>query len=97
MKTDNEIICGTFYVKNLIKISRVKMGRKIFILMFAAGMGILYSCGNSSKKTDDPAGSASAKIIQQQDGTISLNLDKAGRYSDLIMSGYQAPPAILQI
>jgi hypothetical protein len=60
------------------------MGRKIIVLMLVAGMGLVCSCGRSSKNTEAGDNRIGTKVMQQQDGTISLNLDKADRYSDMV-------------
>jgi hypothetical protein len=60
------------------------MGRKIFALILITGIGLGYSCNNSSKKSVTGESSNVTKIEQQKDGTISLNLEKADRYSDMV-------------
>lgn len=47
--------------------------------MVAAGVGFLYSCGNSSAGPERVNA-----VIQHNDGTISLNLEEADRYSDVV-------------
>jgi hypothetical protein len=58
------------------------MVRNIFVLLAFAGLA-LYSCSNSGgekKQKNDPAQTA---ILQQQDGTISLQVAKADTYQDV--------------
>lgn len=59
------------------------MERKIFILLILVGMGFVCSCNNSSKKTEAGDHRIGAAIKQQNDGLISLNIDKSDRYSDM--------------
>lgn len=51
-------------------------------IILVAGMGFLFSC-NSGNRSDNKHIS-SKTIVQQPDGTISLKLDKADCYSDVV-------------
>lgn len=54
----------------------------MILCSLVAGMALI-SCGNSTN-SGEAAGNSSDKVIKQRDdGTISLNLDKADRYSDV--------------
>ena len=57
--------------------------KKIFYFLFVtiAGFVLLSSCGNSDTRTAEND-VAAKKIMQQPDGTISLQLENADRYSD---------------
>lgn len=67
-----------------MKFQKIKMGRKIFVFILLTGMGLGYSCSNPSKKSEAVESRNVTNIKQQKDGTISLNLDKADRYSDMV-------------
>jgi hypothetical protein len=56
---------------------------KIYYGMLMAGIVLLNSCGNTKEKSLAENHSALNRIKQQEDGTISLILDKADSYSDL--------------
>jgi hypothetical protein len=58
------------------------MERKIFIAMMMIGVGLLYACSNTSETAGDKKAIAGNKILQQEDGTISLKVDKAECYQD---------------
>ena len=58
------------------------MGRKICGLLIVTGIIILNSCsGNGGKKTETTA-PVKNKIVQAQDGSISLKVEKADCYQD---------------
>jgi hypothetical protein len=59
------------------------MGRKLFTILVMAGVTLLYSCNNSGGKNDTSVWSAQNRIKQQDDGTISLKVDKAECYQDM--------------
>jgi len=59
------------------------MRRKNFMLMIMIWITLFYSCNNTVKKSDDN-NSAVNKFLQQEDGTISLKVDKAECYSDIL-------------
>lgn len=56
------------------------MGRYLFVLVVFAGLA-LYSCKSESEKGKTGKLTENA-IMQQQDGTISLKVDKADTYQD---------------
>lgn len=60
-----------------------KMGRKIFVLLILSGIIFLNSCndGNVAKVGNNKP--VKNKILQQDDGTISLKVDKAECYHDM--------------
>lgn len=60
------------------------MRRKIYVLLILVGIIVFNSCKNTDdqKKTDDKV--VRNQIIQQEDGTISLKVDKADCYQDLV-------------
>jgi hypothetical protein len=73
------------YMNNkLIKKLSVKMRRKFFVWMMLIGVVLFYSCSNSVKSTKDKTTRAENKILQQKDGTISLKVDKADCYHDMV-------------
>jgi len=59
------------------------MRKSIFALTFIAGLSLLYSCSNSTSQTEHRNRKPDA-IVQKEDGTISLNLEKADCYSDML-------------
>jgi hypothetical protein len=59
------------------------MKRKFFVLMVMVGMVIFYSCKNEVKPATSNNPNAENKILQDKDGTISLNVDKAECYHDM--------------
>lgn len=60
----------------------LKLRRIILLGGLVAGLGILYSCGNSASS---PENSSAEKVVKQNpDGSISLSLDNADFYSDVI-------------
>jgi hypothetical protein len=60
------------------------MRRKIFVWMILIGVILICSCNDAVKPTEDQKIRAENKILQQEDGTISLKVDKAECYSDMI-------------
>ena len=60
------------------------MRRKIFVWMIIVGVAFFYSCNNAVKSSEENKIIAENKILQQEDGTISLIVDKAECYSDRI-------------
>ena len=56
----------------------------IFAWMIMIGVTIFYSCDNAVKQTENNKNRAENKILQQEDGTISLKVDKAECYSDMV-------------
>lgn len=57
------------------------MVRKLFVLLVIVGVG-LYSCKSSSERSDSDKLADNA-IMQKQDGTISLEVNKADTYHDV--------------
>ncbi|HLN56665.1 MAG TPA: hypothetical protein VK207_11765 [Bacteroidales bacterium] len=57
------------------------MARKFFVLLVLAGFG-LYSCKSGSERSESDKLADNA-IMQQQDGTISLEVTKADTYHDI--------------
>jgi len=60
------------------------MRRKIYVLLILVGIIVFSSCKSTGdqKKTDDKV--VRNQILQQEDGTISLKVDKADCYQDLV-------------
>jgi hypothetical protein len=54
-----------------------------FFVVFTLMLSLLYSCGDSGNKAVSESIDDSKRIMQEPDGTISLNLEKADRYSDM--------------
>lgn len=54
-----------------------------FLSVIVLGLSLLSSCGSSEKKQESDTLANINKIVQQPDGTISLELDKADCYSDM--------------
>lgn len=48
------------------------------------GVTLFYSCNNTVKPDENKKIRAENKILQQEDGTISLKVDKAECYSDML-------------
>jgi hypothetical protein len=57
------------------------MGKNIFVMLVFAGLA-LFSCKSNSERTDSDKIADNA-IMQQQDGTISLEVTKADTYRDV--------------
>jgi hypothetical protein len=60
------------------------MGRKIFMWMLMGMVALGYSCSNSTKKGVSENRRNRNIIKQKSDGTISLNLENADCYSDMM-------------
>jgi hypothetical protein len=60
------------------------MRRNILLWMILIGVTLFYSCNNTAKQTDKNNTRAENKILQQKDGSISLKVDKAECYSDMV-------------
>ncbi|HUX57231.1 MAG TPA: hypothetical protein VMV77_09660 [Bacteroidales bacterium] len=56
----------------------------IFMLMALIIAAIVYSCTNGTGQTNNKRKIVENKILQQDDGTISLKMDKADCYSDMV-------------
>jgi len=59
------------------------MKKSILVWTVVIGLSFLYSCSNSTSKVDK-GNRHGNEIVQKEDGTISLNLDKADCYSDML-------------
>jgi hypothetical protein len=59
------------------------MSRSISFLMISIVLILINSCSNTIKQNADKKNSAVNKIMQQEDGCISLKIDKAECYSDM--------------
>jgi hypothetical protein len=59
------------------------MKMKFFSLIVIASTVLIYSCGNSKNTNDNNNRLSVNTIFQQDDGTISLKLEKADCYSDI--------------
>jgi hypothetical protein len=60
------------------------MSKKLFVWMIVAGVALLYSCGNIGGKKEMNNKLVQNKILQQKDGTISLKVDNADCYHDMV-------------
>jgi|ERR1035437_3338328 hypothetical protein len=60
------------------------MCRKLFALLVMSGIVLFYSCKNTSEHKETKIKIAQNKILQQSDGTISLKVDKAECYQDMV-------------
>jgi hypothetical protein len=60
------------------------MGRKLFVLLILGGVTLFYSCNKNGKHNQAFNGAVTNKILQEADGSISLNVDKADCYHDMI-------------
>jgi hypothetical protein len=80
---DTEIVFRTLLAQiEILKL--IDMGRKICGLLIAAGLIVLYSCSTSGGHKEISDKSVQNKIVQDQDGTISLKVDKADCYQDAV-------------
>lgn len=60
------------------------MRRRVFIWVILIMVMAAYSCSNTSKKNQAGITGVEKKILQKEDGTISLMLEKADCYSDVV-------------
>jgi hypothetical protein len=60
------------------------MGWKIFGLLILCGVILVSSCNNAREQKETGNEKVQKRILQQKDGTISLNVDKADCYHDLV-------------
>jgi hypothetical protein len=58
------------------------MGQKLFLLLAVVGLG-LFSCKNSGNNAGSEDELTHEAIVQQQDGTISLDVKEASTYHDI--------------
>ncbi|MBN2864339.1 MAG: hypothetical protein JXN62_14315, partial [Bacteroidales bacterium] len=59
------------------------MKKSILVWAVVISVSLLYSCGNSSNQSTS-AKRKSNEIVQKEDGTISLHVDNADCYSDML-------------
>jgi len=60
------------------------MGRKTYGLLILSGLALLYSCNNISEQKLSKDKIVQNRIVQQKDGTISLKVEKADCYHDIV-------------
>lgn len=60
------------------------MKNVLFVWMVLIGVALFVSCSNEARSGKDENAVAEKKIMQQKDGTISLKIDKAECYHDLV-------------
>ncbi len=60
------------------------MIRRIYVLLIFTGMVLFYSCNNTGQHNDIKSNDLKNKIRQKEDGSISLNVDKADCYHDRV-------------
>jgi hypothetical protein len=61
-----------------------EMGRKLFVLLIIGGGALLYSCNHSSVQKETDSKLNQKTIKQHVDGTISLMVEKADCYHDMV-------------
>jgi hypothetical protein len=60
------------------------MNKNSFVLLVIAGSSLLFSCNNGQHHKVAEDNSVKNKILQQKDGSISLKVDKADCYHDVV-------------
>jgi len=60
------------------------MDKKILMLWIIAGRGSLFSCSNKVEQKEINKKLVQNTIVQEEDGTISLKVDKADCYHDMV-------------
>jgi hypothetical protein len=60
------------------------MKKDLFVWMMLMGVAFLVSCNNAVRSDENRSIVAENKILQQNDGTISLKIDKAECYHDMV-------------
>src|SRR5664280_1860405 len=60
------------------------MCRKLFGLLVMTGIFLFYSCKNTSEQKETKTKIVHNKILQQSDATISIKVDKAECYQDIV-------------
>ncbi len=60
------------------------MKRRVLVWMILIMVAFVYSCSNTAKQNHTGILRSENKILQKDDGTISLKLDKADCYSDIV-------------
>lgn len=58
------------------------MGKKLLVFLLMGGVALLYSCNKSGEKKEADNQLVKNRITQQEDGTISLKVEKADCYHD---------------
>ena len=59
------------------------MVRKVFVWMVLIGVMLFSSCNNSGNSKKESKIVSANKILQQEDGTISMKIEKAACYHDM--------------
>jgi hypothetical protein len=59
------------------------MRRNIYILLMLIVVSLIHSCSNTDKTKSENKNVVVNKVLQQDDGSISLKIDKAECYSDM--------------
>ncbi len=60
------------------------MSRKTYGLLILSGIALFYSCNSISDKKETKDKIVQNRILQQEDGTISLKVEKADCYQDMV-------------
>ena len=60
------------------------MDRKTYWLLIFGGVALFYSCNNTGEQKETKNKIVQNRILQQDDGTISLKVDKADCYQDMV-------------
>jgi hypothetical protein len=60
------------------------MVRKIYGLLILVGIILFYSCNTTGEQKEAKMKLVQNKILQQEDGSISLKVDKADCYQDMV-------------
>jgi hypothetical protein len=60
------------------------MCRRTFGLLILSGVTLFYSCNNIGEQKETKNKIVQNRILQQEDGTISLKIDKAECYQDMV-------------
>jgi hypothetical protein len=61
-----------------------KMKKVLIVWMVFAGIGLIVSCNNAVRSDEKRSAVDANEILQQKDGTISLKIDKAECYHDMV-------------
>lgn len=69
----------TVYIKNPCEMKRI-----IFLWMVLVGITLIISCNSGVKSDVNSKMVAENRILQQKDGTVSLKIDKADCYHDVL-------------
>lgn len=60
------------------------MARKLLVMLAVCGIFFFNSCNTTVKNSNTESSSAEKRILQQEDGTISLKVDNADCYHDMV-------------